>query len=106
MSEPACFRPIAGGLLVDVRLTPRGARDAVDGSSALSDGRRVLLARVRAVPEKGAANAALEALMADALGVPRSIVAITSGHTARVKTIRLLGDPAALAARIAKLAGG
>ncbi len=42
-----------GGILLDIRLTPRGGRDAVDGAATLSDGRRVLTARVRAVPERG-----------------------------------------------------
>ncbi|MCA3601964.1 MAG: DUF167 domain-containing protein, partial [Methylobacterium sp.] len=43
-----------------VRLTPRGGRDALDGRQALSDGRMVPAARVRAILQNGAANAALE----------------------------------------------
>ena len=35
-------------LLVDVRLTPRGGSDRLDGVKALSDGRSVVAARVRA----------------------------------------------------------
>ena len=35
-------------LLVDVRLTPRGGRDAVEGAETLADGRAVLKARVSA----------------------------------------------------------
>ena len=101
MSGPA--RLASGGILIDVRLTPRGGRDAIDGLSTLSDGRTVVAARVRAVPEKGAANAALAALIADAFGVARGAVAVVSGQTARVKTVRIEGDAAVLMDRASGL---
>ena len=90
-------------LLVDVRLTPRGGRDAVEGSERLADGRAVLKARVRAVPEDGKANAALESLIADELGIGRSQVAVVQGKTARLKTVALEGDTARLSAGLARL---
>jgi hypothetical protein len=105
LSGAAFARPEAGGILVDVRLTPRGGRDAVEGVLALSDGRSVLAARVRAVPEKGGANLALAAVIAEAFDVPKSAVTLVSGHTARVKTLRIAGAPAALMARAAELSG-
>lgn len=80
------------GLSIRVRLTPRGGRDALDGIQILSDGTAVLGARVRAVPEKGAANAALEALIAGVAGVPRSSVKVAAGSTARIKTVVVAGD--------------
>ena len=49
----------ADGLLVCVRLTPKGGRDAIDGIEQLADGRMVLKVRVRAAPSEGEANAAL-----------------------------------------------
>ena len=36
------------GLMVNVRLTPKGGRDEVGGIETLADGRMVLKARVRA----------------------------------------------------------
>jgi uncharacterized protein YggU (UPF0235/DUF167 family) len=60
----------------------------------------VLRVRVSAVPDKGKANAAVVALLARALGVPKSAVSVVSGETARLKTIAVAGDGAALAARI------
>ncbi|ADZ68695.1 DUF167 family protein [Polymorphum gilvum] len=99
------WRAVPGGLAVDVRLTPRAGKDAVEGCSELSDGRPVVLARVRAIPEKGAANAALEALIAKALGVPKSAVAIDAGAGARLKTLKVSGDAAALAAALEALTG-
>ena len=77
-----------------VRLTPRGGRDAIDG---WRDG--VLLARVAAAPAGGAANEALVRLLAKALGVPKSRVAVVSGASARIKTVEIEGlDGAALVA--------
>ncbi len=97
------FRLTDGALDIRVRLTPRAAHDRVDGIETLSDGSSVLTARVRAVPEKGAANAALEKLIAATTKRPRSTVEVVAGGTARVKTVRLTGDAAALYAARAAL---
>jgi uncharacterized protein YggU (UPF0235/DUF167 family) len=96
----SCYRREANGLLLAVRLTPRAGRDAVDGVGALSDGRAVALTRVRALPAEGEANAALTALLAKRLRVPKSAVTIAGGHSARVKQVRIAGDPDALAREI------
>ncbi|BCJ89352.1 hypothetical protein IZ6_00870 [Terrihabitans soli] len=93
-----CGTLTASGLRITVRLTPRGGRDALEGIEALADGREMVKARVRAVPEDGAANAALIGLIAKTLGVAKSHVAIASGHTARVKTLDIAGDGPALQA--------
>jgi uncharacterized protein len=95
----------AGALLLDVRLTPKGGRDALDGIAPLADGRTVLKARVRAAPHEGAANAALTRLIASAAGVPATKVTIVRGATARVKRVRVAGDPRAIAAGLEKAAG-
>jgi uncharacterized protein YggU (UPF0235/DUF167 family) len=57
----------------------------------------VLRVRVSAVPDKGRANAAVVALLAKALGVPKSAVSVASGETSRLKTLDVAGDGAALA---------
>lgn len=95
--------PIASGLSVTIRLTPRGGRDAIDGIDTLADGRAVLKARVRAAPTEGEANAALIALIAKTLDVPRRTVTLAAGDTARIKRIVIEGDGAALAARLQHL---
>lgn len=92
--------PTAAGLRILVRLTPKGGRDALDGIETLADGREAVRARVRAVPEDGAANAALIGLIAKSLGVAKSLVAITAGHTARLKTVVIEGDGPELSARL------
>ncbi len=86
-----------------VRLTPSGGGDRIDGVELDEAGLPYLKARVRAPPEKGEANAALEKLLAKALGVPKSSVQVARGTTARVKTIEIDGlSEAEIAAFIAK----
>ena len=74
-----------------VRLSPRGGRDAIDGWALDEAGRPFLKVRVSAPPVEGAANAALEALLAKALGLPRSAVSVARGQTARIKQIEISG---------------
>jgi len=94
------------GVVLGVRLTPKGGRDAIDGIEALADGRTVLKVRVRAAPSEGEANAALERLIAGALGVPASRVDVIAGTTARLKRVKVSGDGTALAAALRRLTGG
>ncbi len=78
-------------------LIPRGDRvhvlvKVIPGSSETAfagfrEGR--VLARIAAAPEKGKANAALEALFAEKLGISRSSVQIVAGLTDRRKTVSL-----------------
>ena len=91
--------------MIDVRVTPRGGRDAVDGIATTADGRAVLKVRVRAAPSEGEANAALVRLFARALDVPPTSVRLVSGASARVKRLRIEGDGPALAAVLQNIAG-
>lgn len=98
------FRLREDGVELFVRLTPKASKDAIAGVETAADGRSHLAARVRAVPEKGEANAALEKLLAKALGVPGKSVSVVAGGTSRLKTVRIAGDPAELARSIAAIA--
>ncbi len=73
------------------------------GIGSASDGSAHLVARVRAVPEKGAANKALERLVARWLGVAPSAVAVAAGGKARLKTVNVSGNAVELAARVEEL---
>ena len=75
-----------------VRAQPNASKDAIEGVGEEASGRRYLKIRVRAVPERGKANAAIEALLAEALGVPKSAVAVEKGETQRIKTVRISAD--------------
>ncbi len=93
------------GLLLTVRLTPKGGRDALEGIVQLSDGRSVLKARVRAAASDGAANTALVELIARTLAVPLTRVSLIAGATARVKRLKIAGPADALATTLERLAG-
>src|SRR5262245_53657837 len=92
-----------GGVVLAVRLTPRGGRDAIDGIEVLADGRCVLKARVRVPASEGEANAALIRLIARALGIAPRAVTLLAGETARVKRLQIAGSGDALAATLEKL---
>lgn len=72
--------------LVAVRVTPRSSRDEIVG---WSDGS--LHVRVTAPPDDGKANAAVCALVAGAIGVPKSAVSVKRGHAAGHKTLSVNG---------------
>jgi uncharacterized protein (TIGR00251 family) len=94
---------VADGLILTLRLTPRGGRDALEGVDVLADGKAVLKARVRAAPSDGAANAALVALIAKTMRIaPRQVVLI-AGESARIKRVRISGAGTDLAAALAAL---
>jgi uncharacterized protein YggU (UPF0235/DUF167 family) len=86
----------AAGVRIDLRVIPRSPRDAVDG---VRDGR--LVVRVTAPPVDDAANEAVVVLLAQTLGVPRRMISIAAGATARNKTVVVSGlDAAAARARL------
>jgi uncharacterized protein len=104
---PSAFvRPVRGGIELFVRLTPHASKDEIGNIETTADGREHLAARVRAVPDKGKANAALEKLVAGSLGVPRTSVTVSAGFTQRLKTLRIDGDPAQLALHVETLVQG
>ncbi|GGF42441.1 UPF0235 protein [Youhaiella tibetensis] len=98
------WREAKGGLLVSLRVTPNAGTDAIEGGESRDDGTQVLRVRVKAVPDKGKANAAVIALLARALGLSRSSVTLESGETARLKTVLVKGEATALTARLEALA--
>ena len=93
----------ADGVVLTIRLTPKGGRDAIDGVDVLADGRPVLVVRVRAAPADGEANLALIRLVAKAVGVPPRDVAIVAGATARLKRLLISGDAPTLIAALEKI---
>ena len=96
----ARLRDVDGGVVFALRLTPKGGRDWVEGWTLGADGKEHLKARVSVAPEDGKANAALIALLAKALGLPKSSIRIAAGETSRLKTIAIATDSPALKARL------
>jgi uncharacterized protein len=97
---------MADGVALDVRLTPRSARDAIEGIACLADGRCVLKARVRAAPVEGQANAALQRLIAKELGVAPRQIELAAGSAARLKRLRIAGDARELEALLDRVTQG
>nr|WP_278254305.1 DUF167 family protein [Sphingobium sp. BYY-5] len=83
-------------MLLSVRLTPGSAKEAAGGGWTDGKGARWLSARVRAVPEKGKANAALIALLAKRLDWSKGAILLESGDTNRLKRLRIIGGGNAL----------
>jgi len=98
------WRLVAGGAELRVRAQPGASRDAIEGVGEDAGGQRFLKVRVRAVAEKGKANAAIEQVLAKALGVAKSAVSVEKGETQRIKTVRISAD-ASIAAALEKLGG-
>jgi hypothetical protein len=80
------LRAAAGGVTLRVRVQPRASRDGLGGVRA-----GALVVRLSAPPVEGAANAALQRLLARALGVAASQVEILRGATGREKILRVSG---------------
>jgi uncharacterized protein YggU (UPF0235/DUF167 family) len=83
-----------------VKLTPRSAADRVEGWETDPSGRPVLRVRVRAAPVEGAANAALEALLARTLGVAPTRVRVMRGGQSRLKAVEIEGLEDAVGAAV------
>ena len=90
-SSTELFRKTPAGLEVRVRLLPNGFRDRIEGVRFLPNGERVINVRVRAVPEKGKANASLLKLLSKQWGLPKSSIRIIAGGKDRMKLV-LLAD--------------
>lgn len=101
---PLAFRKVTGGLDLFIRLTPKSAKAAVSGTF-VSDDKAYIQVKVREAPEDGRANKALIEFLADELDVPKSVLTLASGHTARLKTVRITGDSASLEARLKEWMG-
>ena len=91
MAKPGAELPPAAAILaladgegrLAVRVTPGARAEALE----IAGGR--LLAKVRARPEDGKANAALLALLASTLGLAPSRLELLRGATSREKLVRI-----------------
>jgi uncharacterized protein YggU (UPF0235/DUF167 family) len=89
VSRPAAAFPPAEAILaladengrLALRVTPGARTEALD----IVDGRLVM--KVRAKPEDGKANAAVLALLAEALGMATSLLQMLRGATSREKLV-------------------
>src|SRR5262245_19176307 len=95
-TAPSPFGAAADGARLRLRVQPRARRNRVDGLVPEADGGVALKVAVTEAPEEGRANAAVIALLAKALNLPKSAFAVVAGAADRRKIIHLQGDPARL----------
>ena len=92
----------AEGLLLPVKAQPGARKNGVTG---VHDGR--LKIAVTQAAEKGKANAALQKVLANVLGIKKSQVALASGPTSAQKMFRITGiDADELRSRIQTILAG
>lgn len=96
------WREIPGGVELRVKAQPRARRPGIGGWAEAMGGPRLKVA-VNAAPEDGRANRAICALLAGALHVPPSAIAVVQGATSREKTCRIEGDALRLGAILERL---
>ncbi|HEX5569801.1 MAG TPA: DUF167 domain-containing protein [Ktedonobacterales bacterium] len=80
------MRDEPGRVVLAIRVTPRARREAL----ALVDGQ--VRAWLRAAPVEGVANAALIALLANRLDLPRRDISILRGERGRQKLVAIAGQ--------------
>lgn len=97
MSAEHFYTLTPDGARLSLRVTPNARNNAIEGPQLRADGSCALKLRVTAPPDKGAANTAVIALLAKALGLPKSAFTLQSGQTARSKVIVVAGDSTQLA---------
>ena len=78
-----------------LKVVPKASRDRIAGWV----GER-LKVQVRAAPERGRANAAVEALLAEALGLPRRAVRVVAGRASPEKLVEIDASEDALRDRL------
>ena len=95
MNSPV--RATGEGVVVTVRLAPRGSADAIEGVADSA-----VKIRVKAPPVDGAANDALVALLAREWRLPRRSFSLVGGARSRLKRVAIAGESAALMALITR----
>ncbi len=94
-SLASAVKPTDDGILLFVKLTPGAKRSQIIG---LMDDRLKIAVREKAV--EGAANEALQKLLAETLGLAKGNVTLVHGKQSRAKTVLISGLNAARRQRV------
>jgi uncharacterized protein (TIGR00251 family) len=81
--------------VIQVKVVPKASRDEIAGW--LGDRLKI---RVSAPPERGKANAAVEKLLAETLGLPPSAVRVVAGATTPLKAVEIDAAEGVVRARL------
>ncbi|MES2121419.1 MAG: DUF167 domain-containing protein [Chlamydiota bacterium] len=72
--------------ILTVKVTPNASKNQIVGWEG-----DYLRLRIRGVPEKGQVNKELIAFLAEQLGIAKSKIELISGHTSRIKRLKIEG---------------
>jgi hypothetical protein len=72
-----------------IKVLPKSAKNEVTEIMNDDSGEQTIKIRIKAVPEKGRANAELIKFLSDELSIPKDKIFIISGKTSHLKLIRL-----------------
>ena len=101
-SETLPWKRTDDGLRLLVRATPGAKRAGIGGVVETAEG-PALAVKITEAAAKGRANRAVIALLARALGAPKSAIGLRRGETARIKHFVIAGDVSALKKRLVAL---
>jgi uncharacterized protein (TIGR00251 family) len=87
MQESSCYEKSKNGVYLKVKAVPKSSKNEVIGIV----GGRMKVA-VRAVPQNGEANRAVEEVVAAFFAVKKSDCAVVAGHKSSLKTLFITGD--------------
>jgi len=93
-------------LIIPVQVRPKSGRNAVVGVSVDGMGRPALVVTVTAPPHDGAANLAVQMVLADYFGAPKTAFALCQGAKSRHKQFRLTSADPTLIAHVSGLLRG
>jgi uncharacterized protein YggU (UPF0235/DUF167 family) len=96
------WRTLPDGVSVTVKVQPKSRRPGIQGRAIAGHG-PCLRIGVNEAAADGRANRAACAVLAAALQVPASAVAVMLGQTSRDKTLHVAGDACLLTARLETL---
>lgn len=81
------YKVVDKGIELQVKVTPKAAKERIGDVFTEPGGLNVLKIYVTIAPEDGKANRAVIALLAKKLGISKSTLEITRGHTDQRKAI-------------------
>lgn len=84
------LRQTTKGLFLHLRATPKAGRDELAGLVVNAAGQNSLAVKVSKPADKGEANLAVIAVLAQAMGVAKSSFRLASGETSRDKVIEVM----------------
>jgi hypothetical protein len=73
-------------IILQIKVTPNASKNQITGWEG-----EVLRLRIKGVPEKGRVNEELIEFLADTLDIAKSNIQILSGHTSRIKRVKIEG---------------